>query len=272
MGPRRRQTTTALRRDVTRTLKDVAGLLPDIPQWVEVRSMLLHGQARLIGPVVSSPPTFVVLHTEGDQAVAVGRASRAAILEAATTADEILTASEDASWVADALPEWKVESALLFRRPVDSVLPKVPTGAARFLTAREVADLTDAPDSLLPPSLRDDLRSAHAEGMPIAVAFDEGSAAAFCYAGSITETLWDISIDTLEPYRRRGHAMNAVSFLVEYYASLDKQPVWGALFSNRASQSLAARLGFAVVGSLSVFNAPENSAGKEQEWSQETRD
>jgi len=254
---------------VTRSLRDVAGLLPDIPRWVEVRSMLLHGRAQLIGPVGSSPPAFVVLHTDGDQAVAVGRASRAAILEAATTADEILAATEDTSWVAGALPEWKVESALLFRRPVDSVLPKVLAGTVRFLTAREVADLTDAPASFVPASLRDDLRLAHAEGTPIAAAFDEGSATAFCYAGSITETLWDISIDTLERYRRRGHAMNVVSFLVEYYASRGKQPVWGALFSNRASQSLAARLGFAVVGSLSVFNAPKDSAGKETQEKRE---
>jgi GNAT acetyltransferase len=236
------------------SLRDLAGLLPDIPQWVEVRSMLLHGRARLIGPVEAPPPTFVVLHSDGDQAVVVGRASRAAIVEAASTADEILAATDDATWIISTLPEWKVETALLFRRSAASPLPRNASGEVRFLTTQEVAALIGAASPLLPETIRDDLRSAEGEGTPIAAAFDDGRAAAFCYAGSITETLWDVSIDTLEPYRRRGHAMSVAAFLIEHYAARGKQPVWGAVVSNLASQGLAARLGFSAVGSLSVFS------------------
>ena len=219
--------------------------------------MLLHEQARLIGPASSSPPTFVALHRDGDQAVVVGRASRAAILEAASIAGEILTATEDASWVAGALPDWKVESAVLFRRSPESPLPTVRPGEVRFLATGELAALTGDVEPLVPETLRDELRSAQADGTPIAVALEGGHAATFCYAGSITETLWDVSIDTLEPYRRRGHAMKAVSFLIEHYAARGKQPVWGALVSNDASAALAARLGFAPVGSLLVLSAPK---------------
>jgi len=217
--------------------------------------MLLKEQARLIGPIISSPPTFVALHRDGDQAVVVGRASRAAILEAASIAGEILTATEDASWVAGALPDWKAESAVLFRRSPESPLPKVAPGEVRFLATGELAALTSEP--LVPETLRDELRSAHADGTPIAVALEGGRAATFCYAGSITETLWDVSIDTLEPYRRRGHATKAVSFLIEHYAARGKQAVWGALVSNVESAALAARLGFAPVGSLLVLSAPK---------------
>jgi hypothetical protein len=219
--------------------------------------MLLHGRARLIGPVLSSPPAFVALHRDQDQAVVVGRASRAAILEVASLVDEILSApEEDQPWVAGSLPNWRHESAVLFRRSPQSPLPKVARGEVRFLAAGELAAFTDRPELLVPSTLGDELRSAESTGTPIAAAFESGRPAAFCYAGSITETLWDVSIDTLEPYRRRGHAMRAVSFLVEHYQAQGKQPVWGALVSNGASASLAARLGFAPVGALSVFSAP----------------
>jgi predicted GNAT family acetyltransferase len=67
----------------------------------------------------------------------------------------------------------------------------------------------------------------------------------------------DVSIDTLEPYRRRGHASKVVHFLVEHYAAQGRQPVWGALVSNRASLALAERLGFAPVDALSVLCAPD---------------
>ena len=161
--------------------------------------MLLHGQARLIGSVGTSPPNFVALHSDGDQAVVVGRASRAAILEAASVADEILAAAEDESWIMGVLPSWKVESAVLFRRPATLLLPRVPPDSVRFLARDELAALTANPAPRMPETLCDELRWVQATDTPIAAAFDGGSAVAFCYAGSITETLWDVSIDTLEP-------------------------------------------------------------------------
>ena len=241
---------------MTRSLIEVAGLLPDIPQWVEVRSMLLHGQAKLVGPVSSSPPAFVALHEDGDQAVVVGRASREAIRDVATIAPEILVATEDGSWVSAVLPDWKFESATLFRRPTASPLPPIASGDVRFLAAGELDALTQGPQPVVPATLRDELHWARTTRTPVAVALDAGRAAAFCYAGSITETLWDVSIDTLEPYRRRGHATKAAAFLIEHYQSQGKQPIWGAMVSNHASAALATRLGFVPVGALSVFTAP----------------
>jgi hypothetical protein len=240
---------------VTRELADVARLLPDLPEWIEVRSMLLRQQARLIGSVSTSPPTFVALYQDGDQAAVVGRASRASILEAARTATEILAATEDTAWLAGTLPDWEVESALLFRRAAGSPLLG-GVGDVRLLATGEVATITGGTTPLVPPALVQELRDAEKSGAPIAASFEGKCAAAFCYAGSITETLWDISIDTLEPYQRRGHAMRVVAFLIEHYRVLGKEPVWGALVSNHASRALAARLGFEAAGSLSIFSAP----------------
>jgi GNAT superfamily N-acetyltransferase len=242
---------------VPRSLADVAALLPDTARWVEVRSMLLHGQARIIGPLGTSPPTFVALHRDGDQASVVGRASHAAILDAAGLVGEILAATDDTPWVTCALPDWKVHTATLLVRAADSPLPQFGDSEVRFLTSAEMAGLADGSQPLIPETLRDELRSAHADGTPIAVSFEGEHPASFCYAGSITESLWDVSIDTLEPYRRRGHASKVVRFLVEQYAAQGKQPVWGALVSNRASLALAERLGFVPVDALSVLCAPD---------------
>jgi RimJ/RimL family protein N-acetyltransferase len=78
----------------------------------------------------------------------------------------------------------------------------------------------------------------------------------FCYAASVTETLWDISIDTLDEYRGQGHAALAVAFMVRRMARQGKRPVWGAEESNTASMALARKLGFEPVDRLIVFAAP----------------
>jgi GNAT superfamily N-acetyltransferase len=87
----------------------------------------------------------------------------------------------------------------------------------------------------------------------VAAAILEGVAVAFCYPAYETETLWDVSIDTLEPYRRRGLARTCFEFLCDHMAAHGKVPVWGALASNSASLSLAARLGFEEVDRSIVF-------------------
>ncbi|MGQ9427658.1 GNAT family N-acetyltransferase [Gilvimarinus sp. F26214L] len=67
---------------------------------------------------------------------------------------------------------------------------------------------------------------------------------AFAYVASETESLWDVSIDTIQSHRRRGYAAAAVLYLMRKMRAEGKSAVWGALESNRASASLARRLGF----------------------------
>ena len=48
--------------------------------------------------------------------------------------------------------------------------------------------------------------SIGAEYSLIAVTFVENQPVSFCYAGAVTESLWDVSIDTLPEHRRHGYA------------------------------------------------------------------
>jgi hypothetical protein len=107
---------------------------------------------------------------------------------------------ENAAWVAAALPGWEVEGATLHVLRDAPRLPPVPPGSVRLLDAAEVPALD------VPGELHEELLAAVRGGAAIAAALVEGRPVAFCYAGAETERWWDVAIDTLEPYRRQGHA------------------------------------------------------------------
>lgn len=105
----------------------------------------------------------------------------------------------------------------------------------------------------LPPGLRFEIGHAR-EKAPVAVSLADARPVSFCYPCWITETLWDVSIDTLEPYRRRGLAARAARFMIARMREDDREPVWGAMASNLASLELARTLGFAPVDEIVVFS------------------
>ena len=105
----------------------------------------------------------------------------------------------------------------------------------------------------LPPGLRHEMTHARLLG-PVGAAFADGLPVSFCYPVWTTESLWDLSIDTLETHRRRSLAASAVAFMVDHMRREGREPVWGALASNTASLRLAAKLGFARVGEIVVFS------------------
>ena len=80
---------------------------------------------------------------------------------------------------------------------------------------------------------------------PMAVAMVEGRPVSFCYAAFTTETLWDVSVETLTAYRRRGLAGACFLTLQAHMARSGLEPAWGAMLDNPASLGLAAKLGFA---------------------------
>jgi hypothetical protein len=229
---------------------NAARLLPDLPQWLEIRAMLLSDTARLVGSPAVSPPAFVVLDTANKEAGVVGRPPREAIEEAAAGATEILAAPGDETWIAAVLPKWRLERAAVHVRLVTPLGRPAAADTVRYVTN---AELAAAP---LTRELREELRDAQRSGVPIAAAFVAGMPVSFCYAGSITEAWWDISIDTVEPFRRRGYAQAVAEYLIADYAVDGKAPVWCALPSNAASMSLAQRLGFERAATLLIFTAP----------------
>jgi RimJ/RimL family protein N-acetyltransferase len=223
----------------------LAAELPDIPRWVEVRSMLRSGHGRVIGAVTTSPLSFVVLDSSGTAGV-VGRPLATEIRAAAEQAREVLVAPEEAGWAAAALPEWGLEEATLFVRSDQVVLPVFTENEARHITREELAATSG-----VPAGLREELLVEAAVGHLVA-SFAHGRPVAFCYPSSLTERWWDVSIDTLSDYRRQGHAARAVACAIEHMAQTGRAPVWGAVASNVASARLAQKLGFQATDRLIV--------------------
>lgn len=217
------------------------------------------------GFVVRDPPTGLVS--------VVGRPPLGAITEAAEKGplrESVLAQVEDADYVEKALSGWKRTLAKLHWLVDHETLfgPTVPPtdmfdmpltqerGADEedtrvrvdFLQVAQTHDLAGAPDEL-----RRELSIAVLRGPVMAVSV-AGRPVSFCHAEVQTETLWDVSIETLEQFRRKGLAKVAVEHLARYMRDeFGKHPVWGALETNRPSLWTAARLGFKPIEEIVVF-------------------
>jgi GNAT superfamily N-acetyltransferase len=159
----------------------------------------------------------------------------------------VLCHEDAAAHVAAALPAWRRGTARLHTLPHPRTLAAALTGADVRMLDRG-APLPD----WLPATLAGELRAAR-QWSPIAVARAGGVPASFCYAVWESESLWDVSVDTLETWRGRGLAGAAVALLAAHMRRRGLEPVWGALETNAASLALARKLGFVQVDRLAVF-------------------
>jgi RimJ/RimL family protein N-acetyltransferase len=237
------------------SLRRAAALLPDLPRWVEARAYLLAGACEVRGLRWAPALSLVLRDPDLDLLLVVGAADGDAVRAAAAACGpdaELVCAPEDADGVARALPAWRRMRAILHGLPDPSRLPVPSPGQVRFLARDEIGGLRVAEE------LRRELRWA-AEMSPIAATVVEGEPVSFCYAGSVTETLWDISIDTVPGHRRRGYAGLCVAFMVRHMEAWGKRPVWGAAEDNPASWRLARKLGFVPVDELALFQAPASA-------------
>lgn len=237
--------------------EDVTAQLPDLPRWVELRSSLLAGRAEVLG-LSLHPFGCAVADPSFRSAFVAGRPPYEAIGEAAALAGpggSVIAPPESRDWIAGVLPELRVQRAVLHVLGSEPRLPELARGQVRHLAAEEVAALEH-----VPAALREELLGVTAVGIRIAAAIADGMAVAFCYAGAETESLWDISIDTLEPWRGRGFAVRAVAFEVERFRGLGQRPVWGAAESNAASRALAQKLGFVPTDEIWLFTEPDGPA------------
>ena len=215
--------------------------------------MLLSGRCEVFGVEGGGGHGFVVRDTEDVLISVVGRPGRDAIEEAVAReweGDVLITPPEYEAYMSAALPGWKAVSATLHLLGDAPRLPRVPAGAVRLLAPSELAAI-----DRLPPDLLAEFRVAYS---PIAASLADGRPVSFCYAAAQTETLWDISIDTLEGFRNQGYAARCVAYMVERMEGKGLRPVWGAEEWNRASLGLAAKLGFVPVDSLLVFRPASN--------------
>lgn len=260
-----------------RALKELAAALPDIPRWVEVRSMLLADTCEVFG--VSEPgPSFGAVNPYTGVAVVVGTPpvdAIHAVVERLRRDDDLLAFDENLGHVTAALGGWRVSPAVLHMLSDSTGLPQLePVGVGapmarphhgphplpvpsdrldekiviRMMSGDEVADVERASREL-----RDELMRAALVGR-VAATFVDGKAVSFCDAASETEALWDLGIETLAPYRGCGYAALAVSYMIDQQGRRGKRPVWGAEESNTASMRLAAKLGFRPVDLLYVLS------------------
>jgi GNAT superfamily N-acetyltransferase len=241
-------------------LDRLALTLPDIPRWLEARSMLLSGRCEVLGlEEGGSEPQFVARELEESEEsaiIVVDRPASEAIEEAVRRNPNggiVMAAPEDASHVLGALPDWTATRVTLHLLGDAPRLPRLTEGEVRPFGALDLA----ATSSDLPEDLRSFLENVVGrEEARAAAALAEGCPASFCVASDQTEGLWDISIDTLERYRRQGYAARCVSYMIDEMRRRGKEPVWAAEETNPPSMRLAAKLGFFPVDGLVLFRPP----------------
>jgi len=189
--------------------------------------------------------------------IVVGRPRRAAV-QAATEGimhdGSVVALLEEADWLAKTLRGWSRTRAILHLLRDPTRLPP-PAANVDFLDPSTIEQL------VIPEQLRRELRFG-AEGSAIMATFVDNQPVAFCYAGSITESLWDVSIDTLPGHRRCGYAALCAAHMIRHMGAQDKRPVWGAVVENRASWRLAQKIGFAPVDEIALFEPPPTIPGR----------
>ncbi len=239
-------------------LSKLAARLPDQPRWVETRGMLLSGRCGLVGQPGPGPADFLVRGTDFGLFCVAGCPDLSPLAPALDRhgGRAALCLPEAAERVAESLPGWTGAPAVIHTHPDPESVTEPGSaagGSVSILSPRDAGSLGHVPEALR-AEIVTALGFAH-----VAAAFDLGVPVSFCYAASETETLWDISIDTLEPWRGRGLARACCEFLIAHMIRHGKSPVWGAVEENAASMKMAERLGFVPVDELAVFEPSETA-------------
>lgn len=235
-------------------MKDLALCLPDLPRWVETRSLLLSGHCTVFagGQVEAG---YAVQGTRTPLVCIVGRPDPGIVREAAAGDDperRVIAPLAAAEYLAGILPDWISTSATIHLLGPGAGPFTGEADARIAIVGSERAALF----ARLPAAIREELAMALPDA-PMTVAFAGEEPAAVCYACWETETLWDVSIDTLEPFRRRGFAERCSAALISHMLERGKEPVWGAEDWNVASLRLAAKLGFVPVDRMAVLAPPQ---------------
>ena len=158
----------------------------------------------------------------------------------------VIAGWDDAGAIADVLTGWTCD-----RIHVHTLgrlrLSRPPAVSVSWLRPAEIATL-DAGGRLLRETLMEACRQA-----PVAAARVNGRPVSFCFASSQTETLWNVSVETPEPFRRKHFGAACASWLMAHYLACGKRPVWGAAESNPASRYMAEWMGLVECGQFALF-------------------
>jgi GNAT superfamily N-acetyltransferase len=202
---------------------------------------LVHGAISAVAVIGCPPAAAIVSALEGVTEMTP-------VMAQSDNADHVERSLHDAAWPGGAT--WQRERAILHRLTSFPALPAMDASCSVRLLDDAAGD--DRLDHL-PPGLRHEITHAR-ELAPVASAFHDGVPVSFCYPVWTTESMWDVSIDTLDSHRGRGLAAHVVRFMIEHMRRERREPLWAALESNVASLRLAARLGFTPLGEIVMFS------------------
>ncbi len=216
--------------------------LLDEPRWVETRDLLARDDSLFLG----DPKNYIVWSDKVMLGSVVGKPEVHHLHAAVSSCNEILAFPENIDYLHHHLAMLNPERASILKAP--SLLTHQPLHPCRFLQPGEISAL-----SHLPEELHTDLSKVEEDGKDIYAAFDQQLPVAFCYVAAETETLWDISIDTIESHQRCGFGRSAAAGLIHVMNAKGKSAVWGSLDSNPASLNLALKLGFNEIDQIWVL-------------------
>lgn len=236
------------------SIQSIAQQLPDLPRWVEARSLLLSGDCQIFGFQNEAELSGIVCDSDTEAVFVIG-APATSIVRIAVEQNmdcEVIAPMEQAAWLADVLPEWTSTRIIVYGLGDIQSLPEAPAGMVGDF------DMTTLDRISIDEELREELESGAEESVILAT-FVEQQPVSFCYAGAVTETLWDIAIDTLPEHRRKGYAALCVSQMIRHMLTQGKRPVWQAVEENPASWRLAEKLGFTPTDELVLFEPREHA-------------
>ncbi len=229
-------------------LQKLASTLPDNQLWLDTRGSLLSRSCELFGLTKES---FVIRRFDTPLICVIGKPAISAIQEAVSKSVaevEVLTYRESVAHVGSALSDWREEAAIIHEFTNPHGMNEKIDERVRLANENELFWLEDEFPELAKELL---------EALPfsaITTFFIENKPVSFCYSTCESESLWDVSIETLPGYQRKGFAECCARFMIQHMFEKGKQPSWGALKSNTASLNLAKKLGFVPVAELYLFS------------------
>jgi GNAT superfamily N-acetyltransferase len=209
--------------------------------------MLLGGRGMVLDFQSSPQAQGAIFQQDIGLAVIVGTPDAQLLAQVAELADELICPINNAKYMEQAFQNWSREDASLMQLP-DSIDPAelavAPSNNTedtqiRILKPEELEQIGDIPEPL-----REELKLELDAGTRIYSTIHHSDPVAFCFPASCSESLWDVSLDTLSGYRRAGYAEQCVRYAIRAMAEKGYAPVWGVVDSNHASRALAEKLGF----------------------------
>ncbi len=220
--------------------------LPDVPRWVETRSLLLSGSGVL--KIARRGDAAVVMDPQFPSGSVIGRVDTALLRDLVADVPEdfeLIVQMDALAEATQALPGWTVAEVI-----IHSLAHPYHRGGG----AEPGVVISAPPEERLLEHLPDDVRiyAAIAEAAAVRVLGED--VVAVCAASDVTETLWDVGIDTIEGHRRRGYATACFLSLAAWMAARGRQPVWSAYECYPPSLELAEKLGFQPVDRIAVLS------------------